>query len=84
MRNDGPSRWLLLSISGEPGWLNGLRLFVFTRLTEFTLENRTFSSIGMDSICLVISAFDFYLGGLLFLNWVQHRARSDSIVNLAS
>jgi hypothetical protein len=37
----------------------------------------------MDSICLVINAVDFQLGGLLFLNCVQHRARSDSIVTLA-
>ena len=37
----------------------------------------------MNSICVFINALDFRLGGLLFLNWVQHRARSDSRVTLA-
>jgi hypothetical protein len=35
----------------------------------------------MDSICFVINVLDFWLGGLLSLNWGQHRARSDSIVH---
>jgi len=37
----------------------------------------------MDYIWVVINALDFLLGGLLFLNWVQHRARSDSTVTIA-
>ena len=37
----------------------------------------------MDSICLVINALDFQLRWLLSLNWVQHCARSNSIVSLA-
>jgi hypothetical protein len=36
----------------------------------------------MDSIYLPINELDFSLGELLFLNWVQHRARSNSTVPL--
>ena len=37
----------------------------------------------MDFIYLVISALDFWASGLLFLNWVQQRARSALMAALA-